>query len=297
MLRSFLLLTTTILWVLPRCIENLKKWSARRFERIETMNYTICKTDYDGVMQLFREYQKTLSGVCDEFWETHILRSDFYTITIEGDPAGYFAVYEKTKLTQFFLSDEYLNLAQAVFERLLAEYSIQTAFVATCDELFLSLCMDCHKKIEMQAYFFDGSVPWDVRLPEFGRACLLPVSPEELTEVKAVSDDFFEEVSEDDLLRKRTMLYRLSKGSETLGFGILVPGILLTQYASIGMITLEPYRRRGVGRSILLHLADLCRENGLLPIAGCWYGNRNSKRTLESAGFSSKTRLLNVSFS
>lgn len=268
MLRFFLLLTTDRVLVLPPCIGIEQKCFARRFGRIREMNYTISKTDYDCTLSLFRKYQTTLNGVCDEFWEAHILGAD-----------------------------EYLNLAQAIFQRILEEYSIQTAFVATCDELFLSLCLDFHKSVEMQAYFFDGSVPRPVTPPEFGKACLCPVSSGELSEVKKVSGDFFDEVSEDDLLQKRTILYRLSENGETLGFGIVVPGGLLTQYASIGMITLEAHRRRGVGRSILLHLADLCRENGFLPIAGCWYGNRNSKRTLESAGLNSKTRLLNVFFS
>ena len=261
------------------------------------MNYTICKTDCDNIIPLFRIYAKTLSGVCDDFWETHILHADFYSIIIEGYPAGYFAVYEKTKLTQFFLCDEYLNLAQVIFQRILAEYTIQTAFVATCDELFLSLCLDFHRNVDMQAYFFDGSHPRKVRLPEFGRPCISPIFVKELMEAKEVTGDFFDDVTEDDLLSERTMLYRLHENGETLGFGMVVPGILLTQYASVGMITLEAHRRRGVGRSIQLHLAELCRENGLLPIAGCWYGNQNSKRTLESAGLTSKTRLLNVSFS
>ena len=245
---------------------------------------------------LFRQYKKTLSGVCDDFWEDHILRADFYTITIDGNSAGYFAVYEKTKLTQFFLPDEYLNFAQPVFQHILAEYSIQTAFVATCDELFLSLCLDFYRSVELQAYFFDGSVPHEVRPPEFSRSCIVPLSAEELSEVKKITGDFFDDVTEDDLLLKKTMLYRLRENGETLGFGIVVPGRLLLQYASVGMITLGPYRRRGVGRSIQLHLGDLCRENGVLPIAGCWYRNENSKRTIESVGRYSKTRLLNVSF-
>lgn len=260
------------------------------------MNYTICKTDYDGMEPLFREYRKTLSGVCDDFWEDHILGADLFLIKIDGHALGCFAVYQQTKLTQFFVSDEYCNLAQPVFQQILVEYAIQTAFVATCDELFLSLCLDFHRNVELQAYFFDGSVPHEVRPPEFGRSCLLPISPGELAEVKGATGDFFDDVTEDDLLLRKTMLYRLHEYGKTLGFGIVVPGRLLPQYASDGMITLEPYRRRGVGRSIQLHLADLCRENGLIPISGCWYRNENSKRTLESAGLYSSTRLLNVQF-
>lgn len=261
------------------------------------MDYTYCKVQYSAIEPFFQQYKKTLSGVCDDFWENHILGADLYLIEMGGHTAGYFAVYQQTKLTQFFLSDKYLSLAQPVFKKILTEYSIQTAFVATCDELFLSLCLDFHRSVELQAYFFDGSVPHEVRPPEFGRSCLLPIFPGELAEVKKATGDFFDNVTQDDLLLKRTMLYRLNENGETLGYGIVVPGILLPQYASVGMITLEPYRRRGVGRSIQLHLADLCRESGLVPISGCWYRNENSKRTIESAGRYSKTRLLNVSFS
>ena len=260
------------------------------------MDDEFCKVQYNAIEPLFQQYKKTLGGVCDDFWEDHILGADLYLIKVDGHPAGYFAVYQQTKMTQFFLSEEYLSLAQPVFQQILAEYSIQTAFVATCDELFLSLCLDFHRSVEPQAYFFDGSVPHEVRPPEFGRSCLLPVSPGELAEVKEATDDFFDGVTQDDLLRKTTFLYRLCESERTLGFGIVVPGRLLPQYASVGMITLEPYRRRGVGRSIQLHLADLCRENGLIPISGCRYRNENSKRTIESAGRYSKTRLLNISF-
>jgi hypothetical protein len=55
-------------------------------------------------------------------------------------------------------------------------------------------------------------------------------------------------------------------------------------------------RCKGVGRSIQMHLADITRENGYIPISGCWYYNHNSKKTIESAGRYSKTRLLNVTF-
>ena len=260
------------------------------------MKSEFTKVQYNVIEPLFQQYKKTLGGVCDEFWEDHILRADFYMITIDGHSAGYFAIYQKTKLTQFFLLNQYGHLAQPFFQQILAGYSMKSAFVATCDELFLSLCLDFHRSIELQAYFFDGSVPNEVRPPEFARSCIVPVSAEELSEVKEITGDFFDDVAEDDLLCKRTMLYRLCENGETLGFGIVVPGKLLPQYASLGMITLEQYRRRGVGRSIQLHLADLCRENGLIPISGCWYRNENSKKTIESAGRYSKTRFLNVLF-
>jgi hypothetical protein len=52
----------------------------------------------------------------------------------------------------------------------------------------------------------------------------------------------------------------------------------------------------GIGRSIIIHLRNICIEKGLTPMAGCWYYNHNSKNTLESTGFITKTRLLRIDF-
>jgi GNAT superfamily N-acetyltransferase len=74
-------------------------------------------------------------------------------------------------------------------------------------------------------------------------------------------------------------------------FCVHIPGA-----ASIGMSVHPDFRRKGVGRSIIMHLADICREKGVTPHCGCWYYNHNSKATSESAGFVAQTRLLNVFF-
>ncbi len=66
--------------------------------------------------------------------------------------------------------------------------------------------------------------------------------------------------------------------------------------ASIGMFTLESLRSKGIGTSILLGLNDECARLGIHPIAGCWYYNQLSKKTLEKAGMFSPTRLLKISF-
>ncbi|MDR3645050.1 MAG: hypothetical protein P4M02_08255 [Clostridia bacterium] len=257
---------------------------------------TIKQTTFAQVKPLVSQYLKTLNGVSEDFWESHILESAFYQIIADEKAVGYFAIHAQNKITQFYMQDKYLCLAQPVFKKILDDYAIKTAFVATSDPLFLPLCLDFHKSVEMQAYFFDGSIQNSVREPEFNRKCIRPVEAGELEAVKILTGDFFDSLTENDLKSGQTMLYRLVSEGETLGFGITVPNRLLTGYWSVGMITLEPYRQKGVGRSIQMHLADICRENGVIPISGCWYYNHNSKRTIESAGRYSKTRLLNVIF-
>lgn len=62
------------------------------------------------------------------------------------------------------------------------------------------------------------------------------------------------------------------------------------------MFTSVVYRKKGIGKAIITKLKRLCYENGEIPICGCWYYNNNSKKTLESCGFVTKTRLLKIKF-
>lgn len=260
------------------------------------MKYKIIKTTMASIKPLLDKYLKTLNGVSDDFWEEHIIKAEYYEIILDIKSIGYFCVFNNEKITQFYILDKYLQLAQPIFKEVLGKYNIKTAYVSTSDQLFLSLCLDFHSKVEMQAYFFDGTVTGDVRPAEYGRDCLFEVNSKELDDVKAKTGDFFDFVSKHELENGVIKLYKLSDNGEDLGYGIIVPNKLLTQYWANGMITLESNRKNGVGRSIQMHLADICRENGFIPIAGCWYHNYLSKKTIESAGRYTRTRLLNVTF-
>ena len=259
------------------------------------INYNITKTTMALIKPLMEQYFQTLCGVTEDFWEEHIIEAEFYQIISREQGIGYFAIYNNEKITQFYLQDQYLVMAQMIFKQILEEYDIKTAFVVTCDQLLLSLCLDFHKKIELQAYFFEGTVI-PTRKAEYAREALFEVKPEELETVKDKTGDFFESVTLEQLESGKAKLYKLCEKEEILGFGIIVPNVLRPQYYGAGMITLEGNKQKGVGRSIQLHLADICKENGRIPVSGCWYQNHLSKKTIESSGRYTKTRLLNVIF-
>lgn len=243
-------------------------------------------------ISLFTNYAERLTGIIDDFWEMHILGAELFTILHESRSIGYFTVYDDEKLTSLFIENAYLYKAQDIFQRIISEYAVKTAFVATCDELFLSLCLDFHQAIEMQAYFFDGSVHQS-RRAEYSRACFSEINPEELGAVNDETEGFFADA---ELTSRRCVIYRLTDNGETLGYGVVVPVKTRPIVWGCGMVTLPKHRCKGVGRSIQIHLADICRENGKTPISGCWYHNHLSKKTIESAGRYTKTRLLNVHF-
>ncbi|MCB0048425.1 MAG: hypothetical protein KDE24_02625, partial [Caldilinea sp.] len=55
-------------------------------------------------------------------------------------------------------------------------------------------------------------------------------------------------------------------------------------------------RNQGVGTAIIAALLDACARRQIMAIAGCWYYNHLSKKTLEKAGMLTQTRLLKVSY-
>ena len=245
---------------------------------------------------MLTDYVNSLTCVADDFWESHIIGAAFYKIVREEVCIGYFCIHNFEKIVMFTVIPDYLNLARDIFKDVLVKFNIKTAFAVTGDQLMLSLCMENHKQIEMQAIFFDGTIPHEVRAPEFDRSCLQEIDPYDIDRINAETDNFFGFVSPGSIIDKVIMVYKLVFSGEILGYGVIVPNSLLTQYWACGMITLEKNRRKGVGRSIQIHLGDICRENGKTPISGCWYYNDLSRRTIESAGRYTKTRLLNVIF-
>lgn len=247
-------------------------------------------------ISVMTEYSRHLTGVTDDFWEEHILAAHLYVIKMSGNSIGYFTIYGGGKLTAFYMDSQYLVLAQEVFKRILSDYHIETAFVATCDELFLSLCLDFHKSIELQAYLFDGSTQINVRPPEYGRECLTEIGPDEIDAVNRQTEGFFSNMARQQLESRECVIYRMKEDNRILGYGVIVPDKTRPHLWACGMIVLPEHRRKGIGRSIQMHLGDICRENAKTPISGCWYQNHLSKKTIESAGRYTKTRLLNIVF-
>jgi len=239
------------------------------------------------IKSLLDEYLQTLTGVVDDFWEEHILTADVYIICEDEQSIGCFAIHNNEKITMFYIRPAYISIAQDVFKKILSDFKVQTAFVVTCDSLFLNLCMDFHKRIEMQAYFFNYGC-MTVRSPEYSSELLKVAIPSDEADILDK-----ERVTENIALGK---YYVMRENGIFLGQGFFNELKLIPKTASIGMSVHPDFRRKGVGRSIIMHLVNICHNKGITPNCGCWYYNHNSKATLESAGFVAQTRLLNVFF-
>jgi len=259
-------------------------------------NISFQKSNLQELELLLACYLQGLGGVVDDYWEGHILSADIYAIRDSENLAGCFALHDKQRITMFYVRPEYLHMAQGIFKRVLIEHRVKTAFAATCDAPFLSLCLDCHKKVKLQAYFFNGEQTREVRPPEYGRECLSEIAPEEIAGINRKTNNFFGFMTRESYVNSGYKIYRLAENGVDLGFGLFAPGKLLPRYYSCGMVTVPEHRGKGVGRSLQFHIANIIRESGGVPVSGCGYGNTLSKKTIESSGRCSTVRLLNIHF-
>lgn len=229
----------------------------------------------------------------DSFLEEHIMKSEHYEILIGSSQIGYFSIFKNHLLTQFYLDIKYRYMSQDIFDKVRRYEMVEKAFVPTSDEFFLSHVFDYAKKIDTQAYFFKDServISTDKVLKNFD---IRVAHNKDIDLIKEKSGDFFDAVERQV---ENQEIYIGFIHDDVASFGIIEKSKLYKNVASIGMFTIPGDRQSGIGRNTLLRLKGLCYESGITPIAGCWYYNHNSKKTLESAGFFSQTRLVVANF-
>ena len=257
------------------------------------MSYTYKKCTTTEIQPLIEGYVKTLSSPFDSYLEGHIVESDFYSIHIDIAAIGYFSFNKDSFITQFYLERTYIKHSQQIFKDIIAQYQIKNALVFTGDELFLSLVLDQETILKKQAYFFQDSRATIDEATLYQGGSFRPAIKDDIPLILQVSGDFFDSL---EAQVERGEIFVFLDGDILIGAGIVEHSKVLKGHTSIGMFTNENYRQKGIGRTIITRLKQWCYEKGLIPICGCWYYNYNSKKTLESAGMVTKTRLLNVEF-
>lgn len=238
---------------------------------------------------MLQRYIQSLRVMPESYFEEHVIKARLWSVQVDGDAAGCFAIYQDRLLSLFYLTPLYHRHSQDIFRGIIDTFSPQEAYVLTTDELMLTMCMDWSDSYQPQAYIFQDS---RFNLPEaelYPAGSLSLASPSDLSDLLAATGDFFD-YPQERIARGEIFLWR--EDGEVLGAGIIERGVLARGFASIGMITVPGHRQKGIGASIITKLKHWCYANSLTPICGCWYFNDFSRQTLLKAGMISTTRML-----
>ena len=255
------------------------------------METHIVPAPFVEIQEATRQHLGSLPSAIDSFLEDHILASSHYRIVVADQTAGFTSIHKEHLITQFALDESYRSCGQPIFRQVRRLERVRSAFVPTCDELFLSHALDDYRQLAKQAYFF--TAPRETPGSTPGRYTMRPAELGDVELVREESGDFFENPGQHISAGE---LFVTLRGEDPVRFGLLVKSVLYDDVASIGMYTIERFRRAGVGTVMIRMLMDECRRRSLRAVAGCSYDNHRSKQTLERAGMFSATRLLKIDF-
>jgi len=255
------------------------------------MKFTTKLSSFNSVSEDIKTSIKIHNTLIDSYLEEHILKSDFYELMNGEEHIGSFAIYNHELLTHFYINEAYLKYGEELFNLARKSDHVIRAYVSTGDELFLSHVLDTSRKIENQAYFFRLSEEAFAGVEINRNLCLEVALTHEVEMIKELSGDFFENLPEQV---KRGEIFIGRMDDQVVSFGIIEKSKLYESVASTGMFVVENHRQGGLGKSTIGLLIEHLKNQGITPIAGCWYYNHNSKKTLQKAGYYSKSRLLNI---
>lgn len=255
------------------------------------------RCEWAAIEHEVRGYFEENSITVDSFWEDYVMASNHYQFVYKNETIGFFAVHDQSTITLFYLKSAYANHGQDLFARIRQFEKVTNAFVATGDEFYLSHCLDNYVRIEKQAYF---SIYTDRPLKSDYEHNLTLREAKTLEDTKLfdLAVDFFDGETVQKVLDALDYfkIYLVEENEELVGFGVIEYSRVISTVGSTGMYVLESKRKQGYAACILKNLQYIVEKNGRKAHSGCWYYNHNSKKSMESAGAYSKTRLLRFYF-
>ncbi len=238
-------------------------------------------------------YLASLTSPIDSFLEDHIANSEFHRIVLNDEDIGHCAMHGGKLLTQFHLLRHARRFGTPLLAEVRQRFNPMAAFVPTCDEFFLSHAVEDYAHLEKQACFFVEADPTSA-LPTLRAGLVYRRAEQKDTEViVAMCGDFLDNYA--GRIADRQVHVGWLDGA-LVALGIIERSKLFPGQASIGMFISQLHRQIGLGTSTLVHMRTVCRDEGLRAVAGCWYYNHLSRKTLEAAGMVTTTRLLRFDF-
>lgn len=259
---------------------------------------TVNKTKWDEIQNFTTDYFVELGYKNDSFHNFMMFEGEAYTIICNNEKAGFFSLgtsWDNGKaLRGFYIIPSKRSASIEIFNKIVEDFQIEAALVASNDAQFVGLAFEKMNSLktffDMQAFNFIYGEP--VREAEYGMDCVKAVNPEEYELMNDVTEKQWDGCFEDGNFK----FYKITSNNETLGYGGICKMKNNHKNADIGNFTLPQHRKKGVGRSIIINLSKIAIEQDLIPVAGCWYGNKESIATLISSGFIPENRIFYVRF-
>lgn len=247
----------------------------------------LVKADMGESKHLIERHIDTLVFPLESWVEDSLFKSELNLLKSGGKHIGY-AAKNNNILEAFHVLKEHFRDAPAALAQVISDKKIERVRVMSHDYLLSAVLAEWEYDKEKGACFFvDAGNPNDLDKEPSSEGFRVAATGD-LDAIRSVSGDFFEEpgggfATLEERVTAETV-FVIEDGQDLLGCGLFEKGRLCPGGASIGMFTNPEFRHRGVAKKMLLNLKKHVYRLGLIPVAGCWYYNTLSRRSLEAAG-------------
>lgn len=244
-------------------------------------------TSFEEIKDIVLEHVSSLVFPMDSWLEDNLVQSVVYKLLYQEELIGYAGIFDHM-LHYFYVKKPYFKYAPLMLEKFIRDKAVTCLFVTTQDPLFSALSAEWEYVKKKQACWFTDGGKVENSHTMVDDAVFRKAGMEDLQGIRDFSGDFFEEAGggypnlEERI--KAGVIFVLEKEGGLLGAGIVEISKLQEGITSIGMFANKNYRKLGVAKRLLLGLKQWAYDNGLKPVAGCWYYNTLSRNSLESAG-------------
>ena len=252
-----------------------------------TKEFEIHKTELDYINCIIKEHIDSLSFPMDSWLEDRLIESVKYKIMYKHDCIGYAGIIGET-LHFFHVTKKNFRYAASILDKVIEEKTIKKVFVMTQDSLLTALMAEWDYEKEKQACWFTDSGNVESISGKLENSVFKCADLKDVEKIREISGEFFDEESGGFLnLEERIeagTIFILEDKTELLGCGVIEKSQFYTGVTSIGMFVNREHRKKGVARTILINLKQWAYCHNFIPVAGCWYYNTLSRKSLESAG-------------
>lgn len=256
--------------------------------------YEKCSSLKD-IDDLRNQYLDGLIEPQELYLELMVRNADAYAVILNDVRIGYFLLGEADALVEYYITQKYIDLADAIFAKVIQDFSIRKALCKSFDHLLLSCCVGLQSKTSVLGIHFREYHP-SPAIAKFSDVTVRLATSDDEMHIIEINEEVFDHDYEvlEYINKKQLLLFE--KDSALIGFGIFSRVIEGKPDFDIGMLVVKDFRGQGAGQFIIGYMADYCIKNGWRPIAGCGVDNIGSRRCLEKAGFIAGYRILAFDF-
>lgn len=247
-------------------------------------------------------HEKRFIYARDDYWEFGFLPDCEYYEILDGEISiGFFAVNHENILTQFYVDDKKTVYPEKIFDFVLSEKGISSAYVETSDNQYFVLAAERAKTTDLFFRIYENMGNFELKKIDGNIDMKLATLKDFYTlidfQTKALDDatvEFLNWYTKNWI--KNEGIYIFSKDGKIIGTGELRVYDENKDVAFSGVIIGRDYRKQGYATYVLSEIQKIIRQRNLKSFSSIEKGNVGSDKAMRNVGFCPVARIFKMTF-